>query len=91
MDRALPAVRLPPVARLACILLGALAAAFPAAPAGARALAPPPVRLAVVWDRPTWAAVEAVRLPPPPGRWEARWAAAPSPTRLPNLPRSLDG
>ncbi|MFH1329410.1 MAG: hypothetical protein ABIJ48_01930 [Actinomycetota bacterium] len=91
MDSAVPAVRLPPVTRLACIVLCALAVAvLSVPPAGARALSPPPVRLAAIWGRPSWSAVEPARLAPPPGRWGAAWAAGGRFTLI-ILPRSLHG
>ncbi|MCU0281755.1 MAG: hypothetical protein MUE66_08050 [Acidimicrobiia bacterium] len=91
MDSAVAAVRLPPVARAVGIALCTLACTLAAVPpAGARALTPPPLRLAVVWGRPSWSPLGPVALAPPPGRWEAAWAAG-GPLTLPIPPRSLHG
>ncbi|HSQ36692.1 MAG TPA: hypothetical protein VLS92_02240 [Acidimicrobiia bacterium] len=93
MDRAAPAaICLPPVARLTCPIVCvalALFAAFPA-PAAARALPPPPQRLAVVWGRPGWPVLPVTALAPPPGRWAAGWAED-GPLALPPPIRSLRG
>jgi len=93
VDRAaIAAIRLPPVARLVCLIpcvaLVALTA-FPD-PAAARALPPPPQRLAAVWGRPAWPAAPSAALAPPPGRWGVGWAED-RPLALPIQIRSLRG
>jgi hypothetical protein len=93
VDRAAPAaVRLPPVARLArrvaCVVL-ALLGGFPA-PADARALPPPPERVAAVWGRPGWSAAAGVTAGLPLARLGGQWAGG-GPVALPTALRSLYG
>jgi len=93
VDRtARPAVRLPPAARLACrvaCVVLALLGGFPT-PAAARALPPPPERVAAVWGRPGWSTAAGVTPGLPLGRLGAQWAVG-GPLALPTALRSLYG
>lgn len=94
MDRTARAVvRLPPVARLicpiACVLLVVLAGG--PAYAFARALPPPPQRMAAVWGRPGWSPeIPGAGAALPLARLGAAWAGR-DPVALPTALRSPHG